>query len=390
MLGALVASGSLLLLGTPASAQAPAGRGEAATAWSAAVERARSPSAEFARAAAIDRRQLLLDAEAALRAGDADQAATLFERAGFIRHDADAELGLVRSWMQRGEYRRAVAFAAHTAGAHPDVGAGAGLYAWLLTLGGQARFAATLLARARERLPADRVLAAAAESLAGPQPLPAPLLLDPPARFAPLSATAVPATGRVLGSGLLVGGRLALTDAGNVRSIDALWVRDGLGRVASARVARRFDEIGVAALELEAPGAGSLDPVAAPARDPFPGSLAYVVGYAQSFDAAPAWPMLRAGFLGRPAAAGGPFALGIEVPGGPRGAPVFDAAGQWIGIAVGDAASGGRVVPVSQLERSGVVTREATAPAQAPRLAADEIYERSLLRTVQVIGVAAR
>ncbi|MCX8507747.1 MAG: HutD family protein, partial [Rhodobacteraceae bacterium] len=45
-----------------------------------------------------------------------------------IRHEAVAEWGLVRSWMQAGEYRRALAFSAHAAGAHVDVIEGAGLH----------------------------------------------------------------------------------------------------------------------------------------------------------------------------------------------------------------------------------------------------------------------
>ena len=52
-------------------------------------------------------------------------------------HAADTEIALVRGHMQAGDYRRALAFGAHTAGAHLDVVGGSLLYVWLLHAGGQ-------------------------------------------------------------------------------------------------------------------------------------------------------------------------------------------------------------------------------------------------------------
>ncbi len=47
--------------------------------------------------------------------------------------------------MQAGEYRRALSFGAHAAGAHRDFPAATALYAWLLYVGGQDAFAARRL-----------------------------------------------------------------------------------------------------------------------------------------------------------------------------------------------------------------------------------------------------
>jgi len=44
---------------------------------------------------------------------------SLFESAGQVKHAADAELGLVRTYMQAGEYRRALACASRSGKACP-------------------------------------------------------------------------------------------------------------------------------------------------------------------------------------------------------------------------------------------------------------------------------
>ena len=76
-------------------------------------------------------------------------------------HAADAELGLIRAAMQDGQYRRALAFCAHTAGEHTDDADGGALYAWLLRIGGQERARrAQVLADTRAHAPDDAVAAA--------------------------------------------------------------------------------------------------------------------------------------------------------------------------------------------------------------------------------------
>ena len=259
----------------------------------------------------------------------------LFQRAGYVKHAADAEIGLTRAYMQAGEYRRALSFAAHIAGAHPDP-AGKALYAQLLGLGGRNEVAAALLKQ-------------------------------PPAQHAPFSpqSASLPADARVVSSGVLVdGGRRVLS---RVPPDAALWVRTAQGALVRATAFRPLKEQDLTLLELERPLDGVA--LAAAPRDAFPGSPAYALDYPASADAAPAWPLLRAGFLGR-------RELGIALPPGPRGGPVLDQAGRVVGLALSD-----RLVPVS-LFRAHL----AEAPADAPRITIEELYERALAATVQVIA----
>lgn len=296
-------------------------------------------------AAEPGRDELLAAGEKALAHGEAQQAALLFQRAGTIRHAADAEIGLTRAYMQAGEYRRALAFAAHTAGAHRDSDAGKALYAQLLDLGGRGEIAARVLK-------------------------------EKPAQFAPYSpeSSALPKDARVVSSAILLdGGRTALSRASSLNEL--LWVRNARGALVSARVLRRLDDADLALLELERPLDGAAA-VAAP-RDAFPGSAAFALEYPASEDAAPAWPVLRAGFVGR-------RDLGIALPPGPRGGPVFDDSGRVVGLALADSAGRDRLVPVSLL-RKHFGTPAAEAASQ--KITIDEIYERALAVTVQLIAV---
>src|SRR5262245_43739918 len=93
--------------------------------------------------------QLIADGERALRAGETERATALFEQAATIAHAAEAELGLVRTSMQRGDYRRALALAV------------------------------SMLAHARERRPQDALLAAAEAAIKAP-----PLTLSAPTQTA--------------------------------------------------------------------------------------------------------------------------------------------------------------------------------------------------------------
>jgi hypothetical protein len=67
------------------------------------------------------------------------------------RGDTDAAL-------QAGRYREALAFCAHTAGAHRESPGAVALYSLLLAAGGQGAFAQQMVAQARERLPSVRLL----------------------------------------------------------------------------------------------------------------------------------------------------------------------------------------------------------------------------------------
>jgi tetratricopeptide (TPR) repeat protein len=385
-----LAAAALALVGTRAEA-APQAAPEAGTRIRDILERARG-QAGAAATPPEQRAALLAEGERALAEGNAGAASVLFEQASFITHAADAELGLIRSFMQQGQYRRALAFAAHTAGAHPDVAAGSALYAWLLHLGGQARIAMQVVERARARLPDDRVLLDTQALLAAAHPRPAAALLEPPVRFAPFSpaSSALPAAARARGSGVLVdGGRHALTVASAVASAKRVWVRNGRGQVGAVRAMRIEAALGIAVLDLAEPiGVSTPTPTR---RDPFPGSPGYLVEYPQAAGTEPTWPLMRIGFLGAAATAAGVYALGIEVPAGPRGGPVFGSTGQWIGLAVAHGGQPDTLVLASQLRRllADVVP---DAPAQAATTsasaAADEVYERALPIAVEVIADA--
>ena len=100
-----------------------------------------------------ERADLLASGEQALARRDVDAALLAFDRAALILHAADTEIALVRAYMQGGDYRRALAFGAHTAGAHLDVVGGSALYAWLLHAGGQSAIAQRLIDEAQGRAP---------------------------------------------------------------------------------------------------------------------------------------------------------------------------------------------------------------------------------------------
>lgn len=347
-----------------------------------------------------ERTVLLAEGEAALSHGQVDQALRRFERAASLAHAADTEMALVRTWLQAGDYRHATSFGAHTAGAHRQVVEGAVLYAGLLAIGGQQEAANRLLDEAAGRFPSAPMLAAVRRWMAAPGAEPEPVLQ--PVRLAPYaSGPGTPRAARVVASGVLIDqGRHALVPLDGLDQAGAPQVRNGLGQTADARTVRRDPALGVALLALmpalasrslpRALGDSAVEqPLpAAAARDPFPGSPGYAVEFRPDPHARPAWPWLRSGFQGAVDARSAQRALGIEMPPGPRGGPVLDAAGRWAGIAL---RSGGadRLLPVSALRRSFAPW---IGPASAdgsplPRVAVDEVYEGALRLTLQLIAV---
>jgi hypothetical protein len=342
-----------------------------------------------------ERASLLASGEQALARRDVDAALQAFDRAALILHAADTEIALVRAYMQGGEYRRALAFGAHTAGAHLDVIGGAALYAWLLHVGGQPAIAQRLMDEAQNRVLPDRTLLNRVEQqLRSGTPLASGAMLTLPTRLAPYgNSDGLPKTARVVGSGVLLhSGQEALVPLALVPRTGTLWLRNGLGQLVTARVTQRLINLGVARLRL-----GRALPVApdlwAAERDAFPGSVGYAAEFVAVANAAPAWPVLRTGFLGSASAGASVSAtqrlLGIDMPPGPRGGPVFDATGRLLGLSL--AGAGGapdRLVTVSALPAE---LREALAP-QAPRdtearSAMDKIYEISLKTTLQLIAL---
>lgn len=382
----------------PAQAETPA--------WSLqARQRLQGVAAPGADDQALDtRRQRLAEGERLLALGDAAAALRVFEQAAMMLHAADTEAALVRSHMQAGDYRRAIAFGAHAAGAHRrEWPAGTALYGWLLQAGGQGVVARRQLDDALALAPDDEALQAARAQLAAPWPVAAGPLHRLPLQIAPYAwGTAVPAGAQVVGSAVLVGGgTAALLPAAalpaSAGSNGPVWLRNGLGQTVLAHLAARDDDLGLLLLALATPlPTAELRPVAAA---PFGGSPGYLVEYSPR-DGAAAWPLLRHGFFAR-ITAHGPRALGIEAPAGPRGGPVFDAAGRLAGIAVPGAGSGGhgvggpdRLVPTQALlARFGpqLVAAPAAADGGAaplkPVADVDEVYERSLRTALQVLSL---
>jgi tetratricopeptide (TPR) repeat protein len=356
------------------------------------MQQARTPPAALSELPAEERNArmqqraaLLARGEAALARNDAAAALLEFEQAAALLHAADAEMGLVRTYMQGGEYRRALAFVAHTASAHREVPGGAALYAWLLHIGGQSAAAQRLLHDAQARFGNDALLAATQMQLNSAQPLASGALLMVPARLAPFDTpNIVPVKTRVAASGVLIdGGTRAIAPLGAVvvAGAGAIWLRNGIGRVSRAQIERRIDALGVVVLRLAVPLAAAAELVPAP-RDPFPGSIGYAIEYVSSDSATPRWPLLRAGFFGAATGNGADRSLGIEHPPGPRGGPVFDAWGQWAGIALARRHGSDQLLPVSRLRP---LLASAAVGAATEKKSAEQVYEAALRAAVQII-----
>jgi hypothetical protein len=345
-----------------------------------------------------ERKQLLQAGEAALARLDPQAAQQNFERAAAILHAADTEMAIVRAHMQAGEYRRALAFGAHTAGAHLDVVGGTALYAWLLHAGGQAAVAQRLLQEADQRAPSQPLITEVRAQINSGQPRAHAALRTLPVRLAPYGdERGLPKGAKVWGSAVLLrGGTHALVPLVLLPRSGRVWLRNGLGHMTAASAVERYPTMGLALLQLRQilPVPNALVPAA---RDAFPGSVAYAVEYTTAPDAAPAWPLLRTGFLGGSMPANAPWpdasrALGLDMTSGPRGGPVFNATGQWVGIAVqGPKGATDRWVTVSALktrlaQRANVLLGPGAQSSDAVPLTMDQIYEVNLTTTLQVIA----
>jgi hypothetical protein len=281
------------------------------------------------------RQALLQNAADALARGDASAALRGYEFAAALEHAADIELGIVRSLMLAGHYRRALAFAAHTAQAHPGAPEGARLYAQLLDVGGHG----ALAARVRPAEPA------------------------PVAQASPALATGV----------LIDAGRHALLPLRALGGSNTIGLHDGHGRVLAARVVQRDDALGLALLQLDTPVAGAPQLTWA-AQDAFPGSPAHAIAATAN---ELSWPRLRSGFVAA-------HALGIDLAGGAPGGAVFDNRGRATGVSLAGDNGTPRLISVSALRHwlGGLLGESADAPL--PPTPLDAIYETALRSTVQL------
>lgn len=354
--------------------------------------------------ALAERQRLLDEGENRLRAGDAEGARQVFEQAALQAHEARIELGILRAQMQAGDYRLALAFAAHTAGVHLDEVQGRVFYAWLLNLGGQEAMAAQTLAQAEATAPGHPMVQAARRHFQSGECLADGVLLSTPARLAPFASGAATEVASARGSRvassalLLADGRHALAPQAVLPAAGPIWLRNGLGQTVAAEPDPQDMAAGLGlvllklAEPLPTPGA-----MVVPVRDAFPGSPAFALDYAPDAAGEAAWPLMRLGFLGAPvvaASTGSSIAagsvglrrLGVALPGrGPRGGPVYDQGGRLVGLALGGEAVDG-LIPVGALrgrfgERFG---KQDNAPRPVP-LAPDELYEQAMKASLQVL-----
>lgn len=391
MRGRILLVAAALAVAASAFGQTPAGGDER---FRQLLEQARARAAgaaatppEVAEARLRERAELLRRGEASLAALDVDAALAAFEQAAAILHAADAELSLVRAYMQAGEYRRALAFVAHTAGAHRDAAGGPAMYGWLLHLGGQRAAAGRVVDEAMTRLPRDAILPQVGRLLASPAPIVAKALLEPPARLAPYgAATTIPAGARVAGTGIVVDqGRRAIVPRATLGGARFAWLRNGVGRTSRASVVRRVPGIDAVEMRVDEPFDVGSSFVAA-ARDAFPGSPGITLEYAPSRGAEPSWPLLTVGFLGMPLPDRALRRLGLDLSAGPRGGPVLDGEGRLVGVSVPGVGGGDRLVPVSLLrELLGDAKVGSVPAASGPAVPVEQVYETALRATVQVI-----
>ena len=341
-------------------------------------------------AARSELERLAQDGEAALARCDAEAAQRAFDRAAALVHSPDVEMGLVRTHMQAGDYRRALAFAAHAAGAHRDLPAGTALYVWLLHIGGQGQVARRMLDDAVAQWPGDAALLQMALLLAAPLPLPAGELMAAPMRAAPYAVPALPWDCQVAGTAWLLGddGLRAVVPAATVASARTVWLRNAMGMTVAAEPLAQPQGTGLALLRLASP-LPSVPGLQASASAPFAGSPAYAIEYVEGPDATPAWPLLRQGFFGRVLAMPEDRLLGLVLPPGPRGGPVFDAFGRVAGLAVPGIDGRDRLLPIDNLVRRLSLSLPAATVAApqrpADRIAMDLLYEVGMRVSLQVL-----
>ncbi len=334
------------------------------------------------------RAERFAEAESLLHSGDADGALAAWEALALREHAADIELGIVRSQMQAGESRRATTFSAHTAGVHRQEIGGSAMYGWLLGLTGQRAAARQLLDAALLRHPDAPLLRAVRERLDRPHPDLLPGMTELPHRLAPVATGVAPDRPvHAVATALLLGdGASALLPAAAVRIDQPVWLRDGLGRTVRGLpmtgVDPRDASLRRVRLEPALPPPPALSLVA---RDPFPGSPALSVMHGASEDGEPAWPWLNQVFLGLPDARGD-RPLGLVDPAALGGGPVFDLSGRLVGMALNTPGRALQLWPASALQRWQAEAGWAVAPAgAAARLPYDEVHERALRLTLQVL-----
>ena len=82
--------------------------------------------------------------------------------------------------------------------------------------------------------------------------------------------------------------------------------------------------------------------------------------------------------------------LGVDMPAGPRGGPVFDGAGRLVGVAtrMSSSQNADQLLSAVTLQKAlGKAVAPAMPAGTPPAASADKIYENSLKSSLQVIAV---
>ncbi len=104
---------------------------------------------------------LILRAQSAIDNGQPQQATEWYEKAAAMGESPEAEIGLVRAYLQAGEFRKAIAFGNLVAAEHPDMTDTAALLAYIEDLEGQTTPALAKLTEELKKHPDDVALNAA-------------------------------------------------------------------------------------------------------------------------------------------------------------------------------------------------------------------------------------
>ncbi|MFA5982579.1 MAG: tetratricopeptide repeat protein [Methylococcaceae bacterium] len=101
---------------------------------------------------------LVLQAQSAMKKGKPQKAAEFFEQAVGLGENASAEIGLVRAYLQAGEFRKTIAFGSLVAAEHTDISETIALLAYLEDREGQTAQALAKLKQALKAQPSDVAL----------------------------------------------------------------------------------------------------------------------------------------------------------------------------------------------------------------------------------------
>jgi hypothetical protein len=388
----------------------------------------------------------LQSAQEAIDRGDLAQAAEIYEAIGSGGESIEAEIGMVRTALQRGEFRKAVSDANHTASENLESTEAAAILAYLLDRTGRTEQALSSLQKLESQRPQEWIaFAAHAEilidrldprqaltivdaALENQKPSKPPELLRLAARArsamaveeeewgkarrraSPRQSTWIAVSSEVLpiapgdiaaaGNGVVIDeGKAVLTDASLFNaSRGKAWVRNGVGQVRSAAIERVDGEPqNMVRLRLDQPF-----PVVAATQVAGPEStrFCFVFAFGAPGNPDPAFPAITPGMVVRAdTGIGGLMQITSALGAGHNGAAVFDPRGRLLGMAI---APGNRVLAGKEdvrkaLGNSSVAFRvdrllsaakvpPATGP-QPPMPSVEELYEKLAPAVVQVIAL---